>query len=338
MKLKDKKILIICGPTATGKTKLALNLASKFAGELVCADSHQVYRGMDIGTGKDLPLNSKLKSKSIKLPFNNQKYKIGYYLVNKIPVWLYDVVQPDYRFTVADYVACAHLVIKNIWEQGKLPILVGGTGFYIQALINGIETLGIPPNWDLRQELNGWSTNKLLLYLEKLDSSKAALLNCSDRFNPRRLIRAIEVALADKTKKKTPFPKIEINNILMIGLRAHYNFLYRQVDKRVVKRVKQGIEAEINKLLKRGYNWQNSALGETLGYREWELFFKDLATKEEVIERWQFNEHAYVRQQLTWFRKEKRIHWFDISQDDWGGKIVKTINNWFKNKDKKLEK
>ena len=132
--INNQKVLIICGPTGVGKTSLGIRLAKKYNGEIVSADSRQVYKGMDIGTGKDLNQFSIFNFQfSIK-----DKYKIGYYEISGIKVWLYDVVDPDYKFNVADYLRCVESVIKDIWKRKKLPILAGGTGFYIKALVDGV--------------------------------------------------------------------------------------------------------------------------------------------------------------------------------------------------------
>ncbi|MGB9706914.1 MAG: tRNA (adenosine(37)-N6)-dimethylallyltransferase, partial [Microgenomates group bacterium] len=261
------KILVICGPTATGKTGLGIKLARTFTGEIVSADSRQVYKGMDIGTGKDLPVNSQFAIR------NSQFGKaIGYYEISGVKVWLYDVVEPDYQFSVADYVECASLVIKDIWRREKLPILVGGTGFYIKGVIDGVETLGIPPDWQLRKKLSNYQISKLQIMLKKIDLERWERMNESDRNNPRRLIRAIEIALKSQ-KSKVKSQKFNIKDKLLIGLRVDYKNLYQRIDKRVEERVKQGIVEEIKNLLKKGYNWENSALGTTIGYKEWKPYF-----------------------------------------------------------------
>jgi len=380
-----KNLLVICGPTATGKTSLAINLAKKFNGELISADSRQVYSRMDIGTGKDLPGNSKFQISNFKiqnscLPAGRQnslpktagrhlrrpktaeqaKFKIGYYLFGEIPIWLYDVVEPDYRFNVADYVKCASWVIRDIWRRKKLPILVGGTGFYIKALIDGIETLGVPPDWELREKLSSCRVVELSNLLKELDYQRWQKMNESDRNNPRRLIRAIEIAKKiqnsppktagrhlrrPKTVEqagKIQIPNLKFQNVLFIGLKAPYRVLYERIDRRVEERIKQGVIEEIKKLLKKGYNWENSVLGATIGYREWRPYFinsqflpyrqtgaiRNSQLKEEIITRWKHNEHAYARRQMTWFKKDKRIHWFDISQKKWQDKIEELVKNW----------
>jgi len=317
-------LLVICGPTATGKTALGINLAKKFNGELISADSRQVYRGMDIGTGKDLP-----KFSIFNFQFSIDKKQIGYFLLEEIPVWLYDVVEPDYRFSVADYVKCAEVVIKDIWRRGKLPILVGGTGFYIKALIDGIETLGVPPSWELRKKLRNLEIEKLREILRRIDPERLGRMNESDRSNPRRLIRAIEIAEKYQISKiKYQKYKLKIKKMIILGLKAPYKFLYQRIDQRVDERVKKGIVEEIQKLIKKGYNWENSVLGTTIGYREWRLYFEGKVPKEEVIELWRYAEHAYARRQMTWFKKDKRIHWFDISQKKWQDKIETLVKYW----------
>ncbi|MGB9911378.1 MAG: tRNA (adenosine(37)-N6)-dimethylallyltransferase MiaA [Microgenomates group bacterium] len=329
------RLLVICGPTATGKTALGIKLAKKFNGEIVSADSRQVYKGMDIGTGKDLPANSKFKilnSKQIKkLKFQNSKSTIGYYEISGVKVWLYDVVEPNYQFNVADYVKCANLVIENIWRQEKLPILVGGTGFYIKGVVDGIETLGIPPDWELRKKLEKWGIEKLQKIIQQLAPHRWQKMNESDRKNPRRLIRAIEIIKNSKIKNSLQVENQKLKfqkDFLMIGLRAPSKFLYQRIDQRVEERITQGIEKEIKDLIESGYNWKNSVLGTTIGYKEWKDFFEGKINKIEVIKRWQFAEHGYARRQITWFKKEKRIIWFDITQKSWQNKVIKKVKEW----------
>lgn len=331
---KKRKLLVICGPTATGKTALAIKLAKQFNGELVSADSRQVYRGMDIGTGKDLRESSKYKVVSIK-----DGKEIGYWeTLDEIKIWLLDIVNPDYQFTVADYVKCARLVIEDILKRGKLPILVGGTGFYIKGVVDGIETLGVAPDWELREKLSNLEIEKLREILEKTCPKRWRMMNESDKNNPRRLIRAIEIAQSRSTSEVEGTPpeargdtsEVKGGNVLFIGLTAPYNILYQRTDQRVEERVKQGVEKEIERLLKMGYSWDNSVLGTTIGYREWRDYMEhetcppartssrrsragNIEQKREVIQRWKFDEHSYARRQMTWFKKDKRIKWFDIA-------------------------
>ena len=201
-----KQLLIICGPTATGKTALALHLAKKFGGELISADSRQVYRGMDIGTGKDIDQKSKIKNQNEKLNPSftsplikgrrggvNKKFTVGFRNKDEVPIWLVDIVEPDYVFNVGEFKQLAEAVIQDIWQRGKLPIIVGGTGLYVRALLRPWDGIFIPPNASLRQKLDKLTVEELQTELKKNTSEKFESMNHSDRFNPRRLVRAIEV-------------------------------------------------------------------------------------------------------------------------------------------------
>lgn len=309
-----RNFLVICGPTATGKTRLGFSLAKRFNGEIISADSRQVYKGMNIGTGKDLPAGAR-------------RLKAGYYWIEGVRLWGLDLVEPNQPFSAAHYARFSQRVIRDIWSRKKLPILVGGTGFYTKALIDGIQTLGILPDWELRWRLKNWSASRLFNLLVRLDSNKAALMNFSDRQNCRRLIRAIEVS-QKKKEKKAGLKKLGIENLLIIGLRTPNKILYQKINKRIKKRVQQGIKDEIRKLLKKGFNWRNSVMGQTLGYQEWEPYFAEKLSQEEVIRRWQFDEHGYARRQLTWFKKDSRINWFDLTEKGWQVKIKRLVQDW----------
>jgi len=301
------RLLVICGPTATGKTGLAVKLAKKFNGDLISADSRQVYKEMDIGTGKDHPKEMKIH--------------------------LIDVVAPNQEFSVAQYANLAWKVIKDIWSRKKLPIIVGGTGFYIKGVIDGIETLGVPPDWELRKKLSNLDIKKLREILEKTCPERMRGMNESDRNNPRRLIRAIEIASISVPSQLHPTPYIL--NPLFIGLTAPYKILYQRIDKRVEERIKEGVEDEIRGLLNKGYSFVYSTLGVTIGYQEWQPYFEGKATQDEIIQRWKFAEHAYARRQMTWFKKDKRINWFDINKKGWENGVEKLIKNWYTKTDDK---
>lgn len=330
-----KKILVICGPTATGKTGLGIKLAKKFAGEIISFDSRQIYQGMDIGTGKEIQ-NSKFKTQNLR-----KGIKIGYYLISGVRIWLYDVVAPDYRFSAADYYQVALPVIKDIWRQDKLPILVGGTGFYLEALLEGIATLGVPPDWNLRKELEKESVENLQRKLKKAAFFRWQKMNPSDRVNPRRLIRALEVAAFGEKKEKDTREFLGVKKefclekeaVLKIGLKAPFPLLKKRIDRRVEERLKQGLLEEIEGLLAKGYRFDNSRLGETLAYQEWREWFEGkeqtLALRQEIIGAWKKHEYQYARRQITWFKKDKEIIWFDITDDDYQEKVAKLVEVWY---------
>jgi tRNA dimethylallyltransferase len=322
-----KKILVVCGPTGVGKTSLALRLAKEFDGEIISADSRQVYRGMDIGTGKDI-IGGVWRT----IRKGKEEEPQGYWEVEEIPIYLLDVIEPNEEFSVSHYYHLAWQEINGLWRKGKLPFLVGGTGFYIRAVVDGVETYDIPRNLKIRAKVDDWSKEKLFDYLVKLDPEKAASMNWSDKNNPYRLIRAIEVAIF---RRENPFwqpPGHQSPDSLFIGLTAPFKFLYQRIDKRVEERIKQGVENEIKNLLDKGYSWENSALGVTIGYQEWQPFFEGRATRDEIIQRWKFAEHAYARRQMTWFKKALRQaqgHWVDISKKGWENKVEKLVNQWY---------
>jgi tRNA dimethylallyltransferase len=296
------KLVIICGPTATGKTDIAIQMAQKFNGELVAADSRQVYRGMDIGTGKD------------------KKALQG------IHIWMYDVVCPDEAFSVSQYQKKAQGYIKDIQKRNKLPIVVGGTGLYIQSFVQTIPTEGVKPNIKLRQELEEQPLEKLQHLMKKKYVHMWETLNDSDKNNPRRLIRKIEIGRAGiKIIKK---PDFHTNNVCWIGLTAPFPYIYKKIDKRVEKRVGQGVTNEIRALLKRGYGWDLPSMS-GLGYREWKEYVDGNTTMEAVIQKWKYDEHGYARRQMTWFKRNKDIHWFDITHSGYREDIELLIGSWY---------
>ncbi len=315
------KILVIVGPTAVGKTELALILAQKFQGEVISADSRQIYQEMDIGTGKDLPV----KAKCFLSEIHWRQRNIPVYQFKGINIWLYDVVKPDENFSAADYFELANQVIKYITKQGKLPILVGGTGFYIKALIDGLDTLGILPDQKLRSKLNQETVSELQLRLKKLNPLKLQKMNNSDRNNPRRLIRAIEVEL--NKKKLISQPVKNQFKPLFIGLTASKEILYQRIKKRIEKRLKQGIIQEIKNLQKKGYSWNLPALT-SLGYWQFKDYLQGKKTLKEVVKNWQIAEYQYAKRQLTWFKKDPRIIWYDITREDFQETLLAKISLW----------
>jgi len=314
-----KKLLIVCGPTATGKTSLALTIAKKFDGELISCDSRQVYKRMDIGTGKGLPANSRPS-------------KEGCYEIGGTKIWGYDIADPKKGFSVAQYIKFARTKIENIWAEGKLPFLVGGTGLYIKGVVDGIATAEVRPNIKLRKSLIEKSPEELFEILAQLDAAKAGSLNTSDRKNPRRLIRAIEVAL-NKSKVKDRGNELKAKT-QFIGLYAPKAVLEKRIDLRVEDRIRSGIEKEIKDLLSQGVRWGSQAM-DSLGYRQWEGYFKkpDKAAYQEAIKKWKAEEHGYAKRQVTWFKKDKRIKWFDASLPNFEKNIENSVQKWYSNGD-----
>lgn len=307
-----QKLLVICGPTATGKTGLAIHLAGKFNGEIVSADSKQVYKGLDIGTGKDVPSEAK---------------KEGYYEFGGIKIWGYDLVGPKEKFSVSKYVSFAQRKIDEILKRDKLPILVGGTGFYIKAIVDPISTVKIPRSEELRKNLADKSQEELFELLAQLDPIKAGGLNTSDKKNPRRLARAIEIATWRLGGQRLDVAKSSYE-ALFIGLTAPKEVLFKRIGDRVKVRIEKGVEGEIRGLLGKGVVWEDQSMS-SLGYRQWRDFFENKKPKAGVIKDWEQAERNYAKRQITWFKKEKRINWFDISIPRWRKKVEFMVKKWY---------
>lgn len=315
-------LLVICGPTATGKTELAIKLAKRFNGEIVSADSRQVYKGLNIGTGKDLPKGAKLKFLWIK--------RFGFYEIKGVRVWGYDLADPRHSFSVSQYITFAKRIIKDILKRGKLPILVGGTGLYIKGVIDGIATAEIPVSNRLRKSLEDKSSEDLFEMLAQIDPVKAAGMNASDRKNPRRLVRAIEVATwrVDHGDEEENEKKEEIKlNILEIGLTANEKYINAKIEKRVSERFKEKLKNEIADLIKNHVSWETQSMS-SMGYGEWRDFFEGKKSEMEVIKTWEGEEKKYVKRQMVWFKKDVRIKWFDITDPDYYKNVENMVEKW----------
>lgn len=311
-----QKLLVICGPTGTGKTDLGISLAKRFNGEIVSADSRQVYLGMDIGTGKEI------QSSDVSI----QKQK-GKWVVNGIPIHLYDVVAPDEKFSLAQYQQLALEKIKDIHSRGKLPILVGGTGLYIQAVTEGLKIPKAPPDQKLREKLENKSLEDLLLELEKVDPVSFEKI---DKNNKRRVVRALEVfhqtgeTFSSLQKKyKVPF------DVLKMGLTTSREELYASNDARIDRWFETGFVDEVKNLLKK-YSTELTSMT-SLGYRQVAMYIKGSLGIDEAKQRIKFDFHGYIRRQLTWFKKDQSIYWYDISVENFTGEIEELINEWLEN-------
>lgn len=284
----QNKILVICGPTATGKTSLGISLAKKFNGEIISADSRQVYKGMDIGTGKEFS--------------------------DDVVIWGYDLVDPKEEFSVSQFAKFAKNKITDIQKRGKLPIVVGGTGFYIKSITDGIETIDIPQNKNLRANFNNKNAGELFETLSEIDPLKSASLNFSDKNNPRRLIRAIEVAQYNIDHPKINKKIMNNNEFIQIGLSATNEELGKRIEERVKQRVEKGMKDEIKKLLDGGVDWSMQSM-QALGYRQYRDYFEGEVPEEVLIDEWRREEIKYAKRQMTWFKKNKKINWFNINSD-----------------------
>ena len=280
------------GPTAIGKSSLALELGRTFGGEIINADSRQVYRHMDIGTAK---------------PTLDDMAVVPHHLIN--------VVNPDEVFSLALYQHKAREAIDDIQRREKLPILVGGSGLYVWALLEGWRIPPVPPDHVIRRELEARAlsqgTGVLYEELKQLDPDAAEQI---DPRNTRRVIRAIEVS-----RKGRPFSRLQgkepFVNSLIIGLTTDRIDLYRQIDARVDSMMEKGLLAEVEGLVKMGYGFNLPSMS-GLGYKQIGMFFQGEIDLTTAIQKIKSNTHRFVRHQNNWFRlHDERIHWFDIRQE-----------------------
>jgi len=296
--MAQNKIITILGPTASGKSDLAVKLAKKFNGEVISADSRQVYKGMNIGTGK-------ITKREMK----------------GVPHYLLDVALPKTKFNVAKYQKLTKIAINKIFKKNKIPIICGGTGFYIQSVIDGIIIPEVKPDWKLRAKLEKKLPEELYRMLKKLDSKRSKAI---DKKNPRRLIRAIEIIM--KTKKAVP--ELKLNPfpypILIIGVKKSKEELKKLIHERLVKRLKKGMIAEVKNLRKSGVSWKRlDSFG--LEYRWIARFLQHKITKEEMIKKLQKDIEHFTKRQMTWFKRDKRIKWIEKYQQ--AEKLVKKFLN-----------
>lgn len=308
--LEKPKIIVVLGPTASGKSDLGVELALEFNGDVISADSRQVYTGLDIGTGK----------------ITQEEMKgVSHHLL--------DVSPPEKVFTVSDFKTLGEEAINQILEKGKLPIICGGTGFYVEALLGETSIPEVPPNPELRKELEEKTAEELFDILQKLDPERAGAI---DAKNKRRLVRAIEICKELGKVPKIPNGKSQITNkfkILKIGIKIEDEELRKRINRRLERRIEMGMIEEAERL-------QNPPAGGGVSYermRELGLEYSALAdllenkiTKAEMIARLQTEIWQYAKRQMTWFKRDKNIVWIDLNDvqkgkaEEIAGKFLKT--------------
>lgn len=307
-------LIVICGPTATGKTSLALKLCHKFNGEIISADSRQIYKELDIGSGR-----GSVQRADVAIIH-------GDWVEQGIPIYLYNILDPADRITVAKYSDLAWVKIKAILRRNKIPFLVGGTGFYISAVLGDTKIEGVPPNPKLRAELENLSKEELFLRLKSLDPQRAKDI---DKNNPRRLIRAIEILTfkAEKDSKSLENQAaLEKLKPLLLGLIAPREVLYKRIDERTDKMLKEGLLDEVEKLARK-YGWNSPAM-DAIGYRQFKDYFNGREVLEEAIKKKKFSEHAYLRRQITWFKRDARIKWFEVTKAGFDAEVETLIESY----------
>lgn len=279
-------LIVILGPTASGKSGLSIALAQRFGGEIVSADSRQVYRGLDTGTAKVTPEERAL-----------------------IPHHVLDVADPREMYTVSQFQQQAIVAINDILARGKQPFLVGGSPHYIQAVVDHLNIPHVPPQPALRARLESRPLSELLAQLEELDPQSSAVI---DRHNPRRVIRALEVCLVTgKPFSEQRAVAAPLYRTLLLGIEWPRDVLYRRIDARVDERMRQGMVQEVRDLLAEGVSHERlEALG--LEYRFISRLLRgEYTSEDEMVQRLKYAIHDFTRRQLTWFRRDKRIVWLE---------------------------
>lgn len=299
-------LVVITGPTGVGKTALSLEIARRFQGEIIGADSRQIYLGMDIGTAKPTPAEQA-----------------------QAPHHLIDLCPPDRTLTVAEYQQLAYAAIAEIHGRGHLPLLVGGTVLYLRAVVEGLRIPEVPPNPDLRAELEACLAMEgraaLFARLQAVDPATAAVI---DAQNPRRVLRALEIFLT------TGKPKVELEGadpppyaILQVGLTRPRAALYDRIDARVAQMVDEGLVEETARLLAAGYSPTLPAMT-SLGYREIGAYLRGEMDLAAAVARIQIETHRYVRHQETWFRRLPNVTWFDLEADGTEAAVIGAIEQF----------
>ena len=316
------KLIIVTGQTATGKTNKALELAEKYNGELINCDSRQIYKGLDIITGKDIPKSVESRWSLVE---RIDDFDIGFYslpttndqrpacqLARPIPIWLYDIVDPQQHFSSFEYAQCATAVIGDILSRKKTPILVGGTGFYLRHLLTDMAQNKVEPDWNLRAELSLLTLNQLQDKLKKIDKDEYEGLNNSEKNNPQRLIRRIEITSAPKdlqTVKQTNNDNYLANLLGLKSLAFEWRFFFKEreelellIRNRVQNRLDEGAIDEVKKLLDKGYQ-ENDPGMKTIGYQQLIGVVKGKCDLETAVNEWTVRELQYAKCQKTYLKK-----------------------------------
>ena len=298
-------VVFLIGPTAIGKSRVAIHVAKVLGTEILTADSTQVYRGMDIGTDKPTPAER-----------------------DGVPHQLIDLVEPDEPFNVGLYRRLALQEIARLHAQGRVPLVVGGTGLYVRALAYGLWE-GPPADWDLRRQLleeeAAHGSGHLWRRLAQADPVLAATLHARDR---NKIVRALEVAIRtgvplsewhDRHQfRERPFPSV------MIGLTMDRLALYRRIDARVLREIDDGLVEETRSLLARGYDESLGSM-KALGYRQMTGYLKGRYGWEEAVRRLQRDTRHFAKRQLTWFRSDPALTWLAITEQDSAGQVAQRI-------------
>lgn len=345
---EEKKVLIISGQTATGKTRLGVKVGKELGGEIISFDSRQAYKKLNIVTGKE---RDKLKVNPDKIGVKSQprpSRKAGpevvikgeefvRYFRDSVAIWMYDLVDPKEYLSAHKFCKKAELVIENIFQRSKLPIVVGGTVFYIKAFLEGLD-YKVGPDWKLREKLEDEPVEKLQERLKKLDKKKWLEMNQSDRQNKRRLIRVIEIksssvnsdqiGVEPQMSKSQPKSRKSFD-YLFLALILDKEELREKIETRVRKRVEAGAVGEVKSLLKQGYSFDDPGLN-TIGYKQLRGYLEGSISLNEAIEVWIKDEVDYARRQLVFLKKIEEAVFVNPEDKSFVEKSVQLVYKWYK--------
>lgn len=300
---RSKKLLVVVGPTAVGKTELSIKIASEFNGEIISADSRLFYHGMDIGTDKPSPV-----------------------IRERVPHHMIDICQPDETITLGYYLREVRTIIERLHNNRRIPILIGGTGQYVRAIIEGWTVPEVAPQPDLRDQLELLADGEIFRWLTFLDPAAAENI---DRRNHRRIIRALEVTLvtgqpitALQGKAATGY------DVKIIGLTCDRELIFRRIDARVDQMMHDGFLSEVEGLRQAGYQRDLPSMS-GLGYRQLWAYLDGECTLEEAVQRIKYETHRFARQQYNWFRLDNpEIDWFNVEVCDSQYQIQEIVKDW----------
>jgi tRNA dimethylallyltransferase len=306
-----KRLVAIVGPTGVGKSRLALRLAGLFSGEVIGADSRQVYRYLDIGTAKPSPEER-----------------------SRVPHHLIDIIDPDEAFNLAIYQQLAYRTIEDIHRRGRLPFLVGGTGLYIRAVLEGWKIPGVSPDpqfrYNIEKRASQDGADGLYEELARLDPEAARKI---DRRNVRRVTRALEV----NTRAGRPFSRRVMKEppdfeSYIIGLTADRAALYEMVDRRVDEMMEHGLVREVEQIREMGYDFNLPSLS-GIGYRQVAQYLKGEMTLVDAVRKIKTETHRFIRHQYAWFKlTDEKIHWFDARRPDFIEEMERELAGFLNNK------
>lgn len=298
--MENNKVYIISGPTAVGKSAVAIQLAKKLDGEIVNCDSVQLYKHMDIGSAK--PSDAE---------------------INEVPHHLFSIVNPDYNMTVATYQKLALAVIDNILERGKTPIVVGGTGLYLNAILYDMDFAGKPEDSERRKELEAMAEKMgpeyMHAYLSGLNPETAERIHPN---NIRKIVRAIEsYELGEGIKPLSSCPLNTKYDFEFFALTMDREWLYNRINRRVIELIKAGLIDEVKTLLDMGYSLENSSM-KSIGYKEIVAYLEGELEQAEAIKLVMRNTRRYAKRQLTWLKRYDNVKWIEIHKNETIGSII----------------